>query len=54
MTENVDKTIEALCIRIQNEAETSLCIDENITNMVKALAELISARTKMEAIISFQ
>lgn len=54
MIENVDKTIEALCIRIQNEAETSLCIDENITNMVKALAELISARTKMEAIISFQ
>ena len=54
MTENIDKTIEVLCDRIQNEVKTSLCIDENITNMVKALAELISARTKMKAIISFQ
>ena len=47
MTENIDKTIEALCDRIQKEVKTSLCIDEDISNIVKALAELISAREKL-------
>lgn len=47
MTENIDKTIEALCDRIQNEVKTSLCIGEDISNIVKALAELISAREKL-------
>ena len=47
MTENIDKTIETLCDRIQNEVKTSLCIDEDISNIVKALAELISAREKL-------
>lgn len=47
MTENIDKTIEVLCDRIQKEVKTSLCIDEDISNIVKALAELISAREKL-------
>ena len=44
--ENIDKTIEVLCERIQKEAETSICI-ETVPDIVKALAELISAREKL-------
>ena len=46
ITESVDKTIEVLCERIQKEAEGSMYI-ETIPDMVKALAELISAREKL-------
>lgn len=44
--ESIDKTIEVLCERIQKEAETSMYI-ETVPDMVKALAELISAREKL-------
>lgn len=47
ITESIDKTIEVLCERIQKEAETSMYI-EIVPDMVKALAELVSAREKLE------
>ena len=45
--EKVDKTIETLCERIQKEAETSICI-ETVPDIVKALAELVSAWEKLK------
>ena len=45
--EKVDKTIETLCERIQKEAETSIC-NETVPDIVKALAELVSAREKLK------
>lgn len=44
--ESIDKTIETLCERIQKEAETPM-YTETMPDMVKALAELISARGKL-------
>ncbi len=47
MRENVDKTIDAICGWIQDEINTSpkpMVISE----MTKALAELISARAQIE------
>lgn len=46
LIKSIDKTIETLCERIQKEAETPMYI-EIMPNMVKALAELISAREKL-------
>ncbi len=41
--ENIDKVIENLCNYINSEVESKIVTDETI-DMVKALAELISAR----------
>lgn len=45
--EKVDKTIESICDYIQEDIKTSIP-DKSTTDMVKALAELISARGKLE------
>ncbi len=43
--ENVDKTIDALCDWIQGELNSKASVGRNnLSEMVKALAELISAR----------
>mgnify|MGYP000058310914 CR=1 FL=1 len=47
MIEKIDKTIEVLCDAIQKETKTSGCINEIMPDMVKTLAELISARAKL-------
>ena len=43
MLEKIDKTIEVLCDTIQRETKTSGYVHD----MVKALAELVSARAKL-------
>lgn len=50
MIENVDKTIEVLCDAIQKETKKSDYINEDMPDMIKALAELISARAELEVI----
>lgn len=43
----IDTTIETLCDMVQKETKESDCINEFMPDMVKALAELISARAKL-------
>lgn len=45
--EKVDKTIESICDYIQEDTKISIP-DKSTTDMIKALAELISARRKLE------
>ena len=45
--ESIDKTIEVLCERIHKEDESSKC-NKNVPDIVKALAELVSAREKLK------
>lgn len=45
--EKVDGTIESICDYIQEEVKMDVP-EGNISDMVKALAELISARAKIE------
>lgn len=47
MIENIDKTIEVLCDVIRKETKASGCVNEIMPDMVKALAELISARDRL-------
>ncbi len=47
MQENVDKTIDAICGWIQNEINGNLT-PMVISEMTKALAELVSARAQIE------
>ena len=47
MLEKIDKTIEVLCDTIQRETKTSGYVNEIMPDMVKALAELVSARAKL-------
>lgn len=48
MIKKVDETISAMCDEIQREIKGESINREIIPEMVKALAELISARAKME------
>ena len=45
--EKVDRTIESICDYIQEEVKSRVP-EGNTADMVKALAELISAREKLE------
>lgn len=45
---NIDKTINAICDRIQKETKSdSVVIGEAVPEMTKALAELVSARAQI-------
>lgn len=46
----IDTTIETLCDMVQKEAKESDYINEKMPDMIKALAELISARAEIEVI----
>ena len=47
--DKVDKTIESICDWIQKELEKiGYCESEEISDMVKALAELVTARAQNE------
>lgn len=46
--DNLDKTIEALCDWIQRELKSDIGTEKSIMpDMVKSLAELVSAREKI-------
>lgn len=48
MIKKVDETITAMCDEIQREIKEESINREMIPEMVKALAELISARDKLQ------
>lgn len=49
-TEKIDKTIISVCVWIQNEIEggSENRSEDSLTDMVKALAELIAARVSIK------
>lgn len=50
--EKVDKTIEAVCDRVQRKSKEGAFEDLELPNLVSALADLISARAETEVIKS--
>lgn len=48
MIKKIDMTIEVLCDTIRTEAKVSGCATKSMPDMVKALAELISARARIQ------
>lgn len=47
--DKVDETIVAICDEIQREIKEELFDRKNISRLTEALAELLSARAKLEA-----
>lgn len=46
--EKVDKTIEAVCDRVQRKSKEGAFEDLELPNLVSALADLISVREKLK------
>ena len=47
MFEKIDKTIEAVCDRVQRKSKEGAFEDMELPDLVSALAELISARDRL-------